>query len=143
HERAGYAGVLFMGLTLTLVSFSCTAPFVGGLLAATAGGEWAYPVAGMLVFSATFALPFVLFALFPKGLGALPRSGAWMNTVKVTLGFVELAAALKFLSNADLVWGWGVLSRPLAIAVSAVVFFMAGLYLLGKLPLKDEPPPQE
>ncbi len=142
NERQGYVGVLFMGLTLTLVSFSCTAPFVGGLLAATAGDEWAYPVLGMLVFSATFALPFVLFALFPKGLQALPRSGSWMNTVKVTLGFVELAAALKFLSNADLVWGWGLLSRPLAIAIAVVVFAMAGLYLIGKLQLRHDPPPE-
>ncbi len=139
HQQGGYLGVLFMGLTLTLVSFSCTAPFVGGLLAATAGGAWSYPVLGMLVFSATFALPFVLFALFPKGIQALPRSGAWMNAVKVVLGFVELAAALKFFSNADLVWGWGLLSRPLAIALATVIFFLAGLYLLGKLPLKNEP----
>ena len=139
NQRSGYAGVLFMGLTLTLVSFSCTAPFVGGLLAATTGGEWAYPVLGMLVFSATFASPFVLFALFPKGLQSLPRSGSWMNAVKVVLGFVELAAALKFLSNADLVWGWGVLSRPLAISISVVLFFLAGMYLIGKLPLQHEP----
>ena len=142
NERSGYAGVLFMGLTLTLVSFSCTAPFVGGLLAATTGGEWAYPIVGMLVFSGTFALPFILFALFPKGLQSLPKSGSWMNAVKVVLGFVELAAALKFLSNADLVWGWGVLSRPLAIALTVVLFFLAGLYLLGKLPLAHEPPVQ-
>ena len=139
NERSGYTGVLFMGLTLTLISFSCTAPFVGGLLAATTGGEWAYPVLGMLVFSATFAFPFVLFALFPKGLQSLPRSGSWMNAVKVVLGFVELAAALKFLSNADLVWGWGLLSRPLAISISVVLFFLAGMYLLGKLPLAHEP----
>ncbi|HEX7070149.1 MAG TPA: cytochrome c biogenesis protein CcdA [Rhodothermales bacterium] len=139
-ERSGYVGVLFMGLTLTLVSFSCTAPFVGGLLAATVNGAWGYPVIGMLVFSATFALPFFFFALFPKGLGALPRSGSWMNTVKVILGFIELAAALKFLSNADLIWGWNVISRPLAIAVTVVIFALAGLYLLGKLRLSDEPP---
>ncbi len=138
NERGGYLGVLFMGFTLTLVSFSCTAPFVGGLLAATAIGEWTFPIAGMLVYSATFALPFFLFALFPRGLSALPRSGAWMNTLKVVLGFVELAAALKFLSNADLVWGWNVLSRPLAIALSVVVFFLTGMYLIGKLRLKHE-----
>jgi thiol:disulfide interchange protein DsbD len=138
-ERAGYAGVVFMGLTLTLVSFSCTAPFVGGLLAATAGGEWFLPVVGMMAFSTTFALPFVGFALFPKALDSLPTSGAWMNVVKVTLGFVELAAALKFLSNADLIWGTGLLSRPLAIALTVVIFFVAGLYLLGKLRLAGEP----
>ena len=142
-ERGGYVGVLFMGLTLTLVSFSCTAPFVGGLLAATVQGDWAYPVLGMLVFSATFALPFFFFALFPKGLGALPQSGSWMNSVKVILGFVELAAALKFLSNADLIWGWNIISRPLAIALVVVIFALAGLYLLGKLRLSHEPPVEQ
>ena len=139
NEQSGYLGVLFMGLTLTLVSFSCTAPFVGGLLAATAGGSWVLPVVGMVAFSTTFALPFIGFALFPKGLEGLPQSGSWMNAVKVTLGFVELAAALKFLSNADLIWGTNLLSRPLAIALTVVVFTLAGLYLLGKLRLKHEP----
>jgi thiol:disulfide interchange protein DsbD len=139
NEQSGYLGVLFMALTLTLVSFSCTAPFVGALLAAAAGGGWFYPLVGMAAFSATFALPFVGFALFPKGLDSLPQSGNWMNAVKVTLGFVELAAALKFLSNADLVWGTNLLSRPLAIAITVVLFVLAGLYLLGKLRLKHEP----
>ncbi|SHK15480.1 protein-disulfide reductase DsbD family protein [Rhodothermus profundi] len=139
QTHGGYLGALFMGLTLTLVSFSCTAPFVGGLLAATALGEWGYPVLGMVTFSLTFALPFVLFALFPRALEALPRSGSWMHTIKVVLGFVELAAALKFLSNADLVWGWGVLSRPLVIALVSVLFFLTGLYLIGKLRLPHEP----
>ncbi|MEX0822300.1 MAG: cytochrome c biogenesis protein CcdA, partial [Rhodothermales bacterium] len=138
-ERSGYLGVLFMGLTLTLVSFSCTAPFVGGLLAATAGNEWAYPITGMAVFSATFSLPFVVFALFPKALQGLPRSGSWMNTVKVVLGFIELAAALKFLSNADLIWGWGLISRPLAISLSVVLFGLTGFYLLGKVRLPHDP----
>jgi thiol:disulfide interchange protein DsbD len=138
-ERHGYLGVLFMGLTLTLVSFSCTAPFVGGLLAATVNDEWAYPVVGMLAFSATFSVPFIVFALFPKALTSLPRSGAWMNTVKVVLGFVELAAALKFLSNADLIWGWGLISRPIAIAAAVVIFALTGFYLLGKLRLSHEP----
>ncbi|PEN14846.1 cytochrome C biogenesis protein [Longibacter salinarum] len=140
NERQGVAGVLFMGLTLTLVSFSCTAPFVGGLLAATSGGEWFYPVVGMLAFSATFAVPFIGFAMFPRALESLPQSGQWMNAVKVTLGFVELAAALKFLSNADLIWGTQILSRTLAIALTIVIFSMAGLYLLGKLRLKHEAP---
>lgn len=138
NEKKGYAGVLFMGTTLTLVSFSCTAPFVGTLLAATAGGEWSYPVLGMLVFSAVFACPFVLFALFPSGLSRLPASGSWMNTLKVVFGFIELAAALKFLSNADLVWGWNLISRPFAISLTVVILFVAGLYLLGKLRLAHE-----
>jgi len=140
-EQKGYFGVLFMGFTLTLVSFSCTVPFVGGLLAATVSNEWIYPVLGMLVFSATFSLPFILFALFPKGLSSLPKSGSWMNTVKVVLGFIELAAALKFLSNADLVWGWRLLSRPLAVALIVVIFFHAGLYLIGKLRIAHDEPP--
>lgn len=140
NERSGYLGVVFMGLTLTLVSFSCTAPFVGGLLAAAAGGDWTYPLLGMLVFSTMFALPFVLFALFPRALAALPRSGSWLNAVKVVLGFVELAAALKFLSNADLVWGWSLLSRPLAIALTVVIFFLTGMYLIGKLRLAHDTP---
>ncbi len=140
EETSGWVGVLFMGLTLTLVSFSCTAPFVGGLLAAAAGGTWLYPLVGMIVYSATFALPFVLFALFPNALNALPRSGSWMNSVKVVLGFVELAAAIKFLSNADLIWGWGLISRPLGIAFIVVVFFLTGFYLLGKLRLPHEDP---
>lgn len=139
EQRGGYVGVLFMGLTLTLVSFSCTAPFVGGLLAATASDEWAFPVLGMLIFSTTFSLPFVLFAVFPNALQSLPRSGAWMNTVKVVLGFIELVAALKFLSNADLIWGWGVISRPLAISLAVVIFFLTGAYLVGKLRLIHEP----
>lgn len=140
HERKGYTGVLFMGTTLTLVSFSCTAPFVGTLLAATAGGEWIYPILGMLLFSATFALPFVLFALFPQGLSRLPSSGSWMNTLKVVFGFIELAAAIKFLSNADLVWGWNVISRPLAISITVVILFLTGVYLIGKLRLVNEEP---
>lgn len=138
NEKKGYAGVLFMGTTLTLVSFSCTAPFIGTLLAATAGGEWNYPVLGMLIFSAVFAMPFMLFALFPSGLSQLPASGSWMNTLKVVFGFIELAAALKFLSNADLVWGWNLISRPLAISLTVVILFVAGLYLLGKLRLVHE-----
>lgn len=137
-ERTGYVGVLFMGLTLTLVSFSCTAPFVGGLLAAAAGGTWAYPLAGMLVYSAAFALPFVLLAIFPGALARLPKSGSWMNVMKVVLGFIELAAALKFLSNADLVWGWDLVSRPIAIALTIVIFGIAGLYLLGKVRFAHE-----
>ena len=138
-KKGGTLGVLFMGLTLTLVSFSCTAPFVGGLLAATVMNEWMWPVAGMLAFSLTFATPFVLFAMFPKWLSSLPKSGVWMNSVKVTLGFIELAAAFKFISNADLVWGWGVVSRTLVIAGWIVLSFLAGVYLLGKLRLSEEP----
>ncbi len=139
NESQGYLGVLFMGFTLTLVSFSCTAPFVGGLLAATTMGSWSYPILGMIVFSAAFSLPFMFFAMFPRALDSLPKSGSWMNVVKVVLGFIELAAALKFLSNADLVWGWSLISRTLAIALCIVIFALTGMYLIGKLRLKHEP----
>jgi len=136
ESRSGVVGVFFMGLTLTLVSFSCTVPFVGALLALASQGSWRDPIIGMVVFSSVFALPFFAFALFPRALGKLPKSGDWMTSVKVTLGFIELAAALKFLSQADLVWGFDILSRPLAIAISIVIFLMAGLYLIGRLPLQ-------
>jgi thiol:disulfide interchange protein len=135
NEESGWVGVLFMGLTLTLVSFSCTAPFVGGLLAAAATGSWTYPLFGMVVYSATFALPFVLLALFPRALDRLPRSGAWMNSLKVVLGFVELAAAVKFFSNADLVWGLGVLPRTLGVLFVGLSLLLTGFYLMGWLPV--------
>ncbi len=143
REEPGYLGVLFMGFTLTLVSFSCTAPFVGGLLAAAAQSQWAYPAIGMVGFSTAFSLPFVIFALFPKALQGLPSSGGWMNAVKVVLGFIELAAAFKFISNADLVWNWGFFSRPLVLAIWIVIFALAGIYLLGKLPLAGDRPPAQ
>lgn len=130
-EDKGWAGVIFMGLTLTLVSFSCTAPFVGGLLAAASTGTWAYPLFGMVAYSTTFALPFVLLALFPRSLDRLPKSGSWMNSLKVVLGFVELAAAVKFLSNADLVWGLGLLPRTLGIFLVLACSLMIGFYLMG------------
>ena len=132
-----------MALTISAVSFSCTAPFVGGVLAATAGGEWFYPIIGMIGFSTAFASPFVLFALFPRWLESLPKSGSWMNIVKVLLGFIELAAAFKFLSNADLVWGWGIISRPLTIAAWIAIFLLAGLYVLGVYSVKHESKPEQ
>lgn len=132
-EDKGWAGVIFMGLTLTLVSFSCTAPFVGGLLAAASTGTWTFPLFGMVAYSTTFALPFVLLALFPRSLDRLPKSGSWMNALKVVLGFVELAAAVKFLSNADLVWGLGMLPRTLGILLVLTCSLLSGLYLMGWL----------
>lgn len=143
NESSGVLGVLFMALTISAVSFSCTAPFVGGVLAATTGGEWFYPIVGMMGFSAAFASPFVLFALFPRWLESLPKSGSWMNLVKVLLGFVELAAAFKFFSNADLVWQWGLISRPLTIAAWIAIFFLAGLYIIGTYSLKHEEAPKQ
>ncbi|MDZ7714613.1 MAG: cytochrome c biogenesis protein CcdA [Balneolaceae bacterium] len=143
NESKGILGVLFMALTISAVSFSCTAPFVGGVLAATAGGEWFYPILGMVGFSAAFASPFVILALFPRWLESLPKSGSWMNMVKVLLGFIELAAAFKFLSNADLVWSWGLVSRPLTIAAWIAIFLLAGLYVLGVYSLKNEEQPKQ
>lgn len=133
NEKSGVIGILFMGLTISAVSFSCTAPFVGGVLAATTQGEWFYPILGMLAFSTAFASPFVLFALFPNWLNSLPKSGSWMNQVKVVLGFIELGAAVKFLSNADLVWGWEIISRPFALAIWISISVLAAFYILGKL----------
>ncbi|MCR9134033.1 MAG: thioredoxin family protein [bacterium] len=142
NESSGLMGILFMAMTISAVSFSCTAPFVGAVFAATAGGEWFYPIIGMIGFSAAFASPFVLFAMFPQWLESLPKSGSWMNVVKVLLGFIELAAAIKFFSNVDLVLGWGLISRPFAIALWIAIFLIAGLYLLGVFVLKHEKKPE-
>ena len=142
NESSGILGILFMAMTISAVSFSCTAPFVGAVFAATAGGEWFFPIIGMVGFSAAFASPFVLFAMFPQWLESLPKSGSWMNLVKVLLGFIELAAAIKFISNVDLVLGWGMVSRPFAIAAWIAIFLVAGLYVLGVFTLKHETKPE-
>ncbi|HKK46860.1 MAG TPA: cytochrome c biogenesis protein CcdA [Balneolaceae bacterium] len=143
NERSGVVGILFMAMTISAVSFSCTAPFVGGVLAATTGGQWFYPIIGMAAFATAFASPFVLFALFPGWLESLPKSGSWMNVVKVLLGFIELAAAIKFLSNVDLVWQWGLISRPFAIAAWIAIFLLAGLYVLGVYTLTHDTKPKQ
>ncbi|MTI87052.1 MAG: hypothetical protein FH748_03690 [Balneolaceae bacterium] len=142
NESGGIAGILFMALTISAVSFSCTAPFVGGVFAATTGGEWFYPIIGMVGFSAAFASPFVIFAMFPQWMEALPKSGSWMNIVKVLLGFIELAAAVKFISNVDLVWEWGLVSRPFAISTWIAIFILTTLYLIGIYSLKHEQKPE-
>jgi thiol:disulfide interchange protein DsbD len=130
-ESGKVIGLLLMGLTFSLTSFTCTAPLVGTILVAAAGGELFYPIVGMLAFSAVFALPFFVLAVAPNLLKSLPRSGSWMNSVKVVMGFLEIGAALKFLSNVDLVWGWGIFTREVVIAgwiaLSVLIFF----YLLG------------
>ena len=141
NENSGITGILFMSMTISAVSFSCTAPFVGAVFAATTGGDWFFPIIGMIGFSAAFASPFVLFALFPNLLNALPKSGSWMNMVKVLLGFIELAAAIKFLSNVDLVMGWAWISRPFAIALWMAIFLVATFYILGFFALKNEEKP--
>lgn len=135
RQRGGLAGPFFMGLAFALTSFTCTVAFVGTLLVLAAQHSYFYPIVGMLVFSTVFALPFFLLALFPRWLERLPKSGGWMVTVKAFLGFLELAAALKFLSNADLVWSAAWLTRPVFLAVWAAIFVIAALYLVGWLRL--------
>ncbi|MBO0937364.1 thioredoxin family protein [Fibrella sp. HMF5335] len=137
-ERGGLAGIFFMAFTLVLVSFSCTGPIVGSLLVASAGGEVIKPIIGMAAFSSAFAIPFTLFAMFPQWLKSLPKSGGWLNSVKVILGFLELALALKFLSIADQVYHWHLLDREVYLAFWIVIFTMIGFYLLGKLRLPHD-----
>lgn len=132
-DQGGFMGTVFMALTLVLVSFSCTGPIVGTILVESAGGQVLKPIVGMFGFSLAFALPFTLFAFFPSWLHGLPKSGGWLNSVKVVLGFLELALGLKFLSVADQTYHWGILDREVYLALWIVIFFMLGLYLLGKI----------
>lgn len=141
NSSSGLAGTLFMALTVSAVSFSCTAPFVGAVLAATTTGEWFTPIVGMIGFSAALSSPFVLFAMFPNWLQTLPKSGAWMNSVKSVLAFIILAASVKFLANADIIFGWGFITRPLGIVAWITFFFLAGLYILGMYGLHSEKRP--
>lgn len=132
-DKGGFLGSFFMALTLVLVSFSCTGPIVGAILVESAGGEVLKPIIGMFGFALAFALPFTLFALFPGWLSNLPKSGGWLNSVKVVLGFLELALGLKFLSIADQTYHWGILDREVYLALWIVIFTLMGFYLLGKL----------
>lgn len=132
-DRGGIAGAIFMALTLSLVSFSCTGPIIGTVLVESVKVGGIEPLIGMLGFSSAFALPFTLFAFFPQWLKNLPKSGGWLNSVKVVFGFLELALALKFLSIADLTQHWGILDREVFIALWIVIFTLLGFYLLGKL----------
>ncbi|MDE5843429.1 MAG: thioredoxin family protein [Muribaculaceae bacterium] len=137
----GLLSVFFMAFTLVLVSFSCTGPIIGTLLVeAAATSNFISPAIGMFGFALALALPFTLFAMFPTMLKAMPKSGGWMNTVKVVLGFLELALSLKFLSVADLAYGWRILDREVFVSLWIVIFFLLGVYLLGKLrfPHDDE-----
>jgi thiol:disulfide interchange protein DsbD len=136
--RGGYVGTLFMALTFTLTSFTCTVQFVGLLLVAAVQGDWLWPLIGMLFFSAAFAIPFFFLALFPQYLAKIPKSGGWLNSVKVVMGFLELAASCKFLSNVDLVWDWGIFTRSSVLATWVVIAFLTGLYLIGKLRLSHD-----
>ena len=132
-EKGGIAGIFFMALTLVLVSFSCTGPIIGSVLIKSTAGEFWNPIVTMLAFSITFALPFTIFAFFPSVLKKLPKSGGWLNSVKVVLGFVEVALGFKFLSVADQVYHWGILDREVYLAIWIVVFTLLGFYLLGKI----------
>lgn len=138
-DKGGLLGIFFMAFTLSLVSFSCTGPIIGTLLVqAASGNSYMGPAVGMLGFSSALALPFALFAMFPGWLNSLPKSGGWLNSVKVTLGFVEIALALKFLSTVDLAYHWGILKRELFLAIWIVVAILLGIYLLGKLKMPHD-----
>ncbi len=132
-DKGGFMGPVFMALTLVLVSFSCTGPIVGTILVESAGGAVIKPIVGMFGFSLAFALPFTLFAFFPFWLSNLPKSGGWLNSVKIVLGFLELALGLKFLSIADQTYHWQILNREVYLAIWIVIFALLGLYLLGKI----------
>jgi thiol:disulfide interchange protein DsbD len=137
-DKGGLVGIFFMALTLVLVSFSCTGPIIGSALIQSTSGEVWTPILTMLAFSVVFALPFTLFALFPSWLKQLPKSGGWLNSVKVVLGFVELALGLKFLSVADQTYHWGLLDREVYLALWIAIFSLLGLYLLGKIKFKQD-----
>jgi thiol:disulfide interchange protein DsbD len=133
-DKGGLIGIFFMAFTLSLVSFSCTGPIIGTLLVESASdGALLAPAIGMGGFAVALALPFTLFAIFPGWLNSLPQSGGWLNSVKVVLGLLELALALKFLSGVDLAYHWGILTREVFVAIWVVLFFIIGFYLLGKL----------
>ncbi len=137
-DKGGYLGSFFMAFTLVLVSFSCTVPIIGTILVEAARGELIRPVVGMLGFSLAFALPFGFFAFFPSKLKNLPKSGGWINTVKVSLGFLELALGLKFLMIPDQTYHWGILDREIYIALWIAIFILFGLYLLRKIKFAND-----
>jgi thiol:disulfide interchange protein len=137
--KKGFSGIFFMAAVLALVSFSCTGPIIGTLLVQAASGRQVLgPVVGMSGFGLALSLPFVVFALFPSALHRLPKSGGWLNTIKITLGFLELALSLKFLSNVDLVYHWHWFDRELFLVLWIMIFACLGLYLLGKLKLSHD-----
>ncbi|MFN0048174.1 MAG: protein-disulfide reductase DsbD family protein [Cytophagales bacterium] len=137
-DKGGYLGIFFMAFTLVLVSFSCTGPIVGTILVQSANGEFLKPLVGMFGFSLAFAVPFTLFAIFPSWLGSLPKSGGWLNTVKVVLGFLELALAFKFLSLADQAYHWNLLDRDINIAIWIAIFASLSMYLFGFITLPHD-----
>ncbi len=142
--QGGQSGATFatllMGITFTLTSLTCTTAFVGTVLIYATRGDWFWAIIGMLAFATAFAFPFFLFALFPRWLSSLPKSGGWLNSVKVVMGFLEIAAAFKFLSNVDLVWGWNTVSRNLVLAAWIALMMVTAIYLLGKIQLPHDTP---
>lgn len=150
-KGSAYVGALLMGLTFTLTSFTCTSPFVGTILVSTAQGDWKMPLLGMLVFSTVFAIPFFILATVPKLLWSMPKSGGWLNSVKVVMGFVEVAAAMKFISNVDLVWGAGfnesgalnygkIFTREVVLAIWAVLGLAISGYVVGLFKFRFDTP---
>jgi thiol:disulfide interchange protein DsbD len=142
-EGSQIIGTLLMGLTFTLTSFTCTSPFVGTILVSAAQGDWQMPLIGMLAFSIPFAAPFFVLALVPQYLASLPKAGSWLNSIKVTMGFLEVAAAMKFLSNADLIWKWYIFTRTVVLSVWIAIGFILTLYLLGKFQLHEHSKPEK
>jgi thiol:disulfide interchange protein DsbD len=141
ESTTGILSIFFMAFTLVLVSFSCTGPIIGTLLVEAAGmGSYVGPAVGMFAFALALAIPFALFAIFPSVLKSAPRSGGWLNSVKVVLGFLELALSLKFLSVADMAYGWRLLDREVFVALWVVIFALLGMYLLGKLRFSHDTP---
>ena len=150
-KGSAYLGALLMGLTFTLTSFTCTSPFIGSLLVSTAQGDWKMPLLGMLAFSIVFALPFFVLAIAPRLLHSLPKSGGWLNSVKVVMGFLEIAAAMKFLSNVDLVWGAGlnesgvlnygkIFTRELVLMIWVIIGLAIVAYVLGFFKFRHDSP---
>ena len=138
ENSEGFAGILFMALTFTLTSFTCTVAFMGTVLVVASQGDWFWPVIGMLIFSLAFASPFFFLALFPHYLSKLPQSGGWLNSVKVIMGFLEIAAALKFISNTDLVWNWDIFTYEVVLYLWALIMLLSGLYIFGYIKFKND-----
>ena len=139
-ETSDTSSALLMGVLFTLTSFTCTAPFIGTLLVAASQGEWQRPIAGMLVYAIVFALPFSVLAAAPRWISKLPRSGTWLNRIKAVMGFVELAAVAKFISNADLVWHWNLFTHDVVLAIWVALALITTFYLLGAFRLPNDPP---
>jgi len=138
ESSEGYAGILFMALTFTLTSFTCTVAFMGTILVAASQGDWFWPIIGMLVFSLAFASPFFFLALFPHYLKKLPQSGGWLNSVKVIMGFLEIAAAFKFISNTDLVWQWDIFTYEIVLYCWALIMLLCAFYIVGIIRFKHD-----